>query len=40
MKKIFLVYGTTEGQTAKIAEFVADVLWDGVKSLAVTMTGG
>lgn len=26
MKKIFLTYGTTEGQTAKIAEFVADVL--------------
>lgn len=26
MKKIFLTYGTTEGQTAKIAEFIADVL--------------
>lgn len=26
MKKVFLVYGTTEGQTAKIADFVADVL--------------
>ena len=28
MKNIFLTYGTTEGQTAKIAEFVADVLRD------------
>ena len=28
MKNIFLVYGTTEGQTAKIAEFIADVLRD------------
>lgn len=26
MKRIFLTYGTTEGQTAKIAEFVSDVL--------------
>lgn len=26
MKKIFLTYGTTEGQTAKIADFIADVL--------------
>ena len=28
MKKIFLTYGTTEGQTAKIADFIADVLRD------------
>jgi menaquinone-dependent protoporphyrinogen oxidase len=26
MKKILLTYGTTEGQTAKIADFIADVL--------------
>ena len=26
MKRIFLTYGTTEGQTAKIADFVGDVL--------------
>ena len=26
MKKILLVYGTTEGQTAKIADFISDVL--------------
>lgn len=28
MKKIFLTYGTTEGQTAKIADFISDVLRD------------
>lgn len=28
MKKILLVYGSTEGQTAKIAEFIAGVLRD------------
>ena len=28
MKKIFITYGTTEGQTAKIAEFISDVLRD------------
>lgn len=26
MKKFFLTYGTSEGQTAKIAEFISDVL--------------
>ena len=26
MKKVFITYGTTEGQTAKIAEFISDVL--------------
>ena len=26
MKKILLTYGTTEGQTAKIADFISDVL--------------
>ena len=26
MTKIFITYGTTEGQTAKIAEFIADVI--------------
>lgn len=28
MKKIFIAYGTTEGQTAKIADFIGDVLRD------------
>ena len=28
VKKIFLTYGTTEGQTAKIADYIADVLRD------------
>lgn len=28
MKRIFITYGTTEGQTTKIAEFVGDVLRD------------
>lgn len=28
MKKILLTYGTTEGQTAKIADFISDVLRD------------
>ena len=28
VKKIFITYGTTEGQTAKIAEFISDVLRD------------
>ena len=28
MKRIFITYGTTEGQTAKIADFVAGVLRD------------
>ena len=28
MKKILITYGTTEGQTAKIAEFIADVIRD------------
>jgi menaquinone-dependent protoporphyrinogen oxidase len=48
MKKIFLLYGTTEGQTAKIAEFVADVLRErghqvtvqNVKEAADTLQGG
>ena len=43
MKKIFLTYGTTEGQTAKIAEFVADVLRDhdlDVTTLDVKDTAG
>jgi menaquinone-dependent protoporphyrinogen oxidase len=28
VKKIFITYGTTEGQTAKIADFISDVLHD------------
>lgn len=28
MKKTFITFGTTEGQTAKIAEFISDVLRD------------
>jgi menaquinone-dependent protoporphyrinogen oxidase len=28
MSKIFITYGTTEGQTAKIADFISDVLRD------------
>ena len=28
MAKVFIPYGTTEGQTAKIAEYIADVLRD------------
>jgi menaquinone-dependent protoporphyrinogen oxidase len=28
VKQIFLTYGTTEGQTAKIADFIADILRD------------
>lgn len=36
MKEIFLAYGTTEGQTAKIADFIADVLRG--HGHAVTMT--
>jgi menaquinone-dependent protoporphyrinogen oxidase len=35
VKSIFLTYGTTEGQTAKIAEFIADAL--RARDLDVTM---
>jgi menaquinone-dependent protoporphyrinogen oxidase len=28
VKKVYLIYGTTEGQTAKIAAFISDVLSD------------
>ena len=28
MTKIFIPYGTTEGQTAKIAQYIADVIRD------------
>ena len=28
MKKTFITFGTTEGQTAKIAEFISDALRD------------
>ena len=48
MAKVLIPYGTTEGQTAKIAEVIADVIHDAgheadavdIKSLSDTVPGG